>query len=153
MSLSDLFHQSNIQLQLSNISVLVSIHGDKIFERIGTIIQWTPSGNLCISAPFGKRNLRPLQLQKSTGRAYIVSASQIPTYPTSTGRSITSISSTIYVAQNQTNRFDSRTNILSSTSTSYYAISSPFTTVSSNVRLPGMLYFFIVINLTYRFKN
>ncbi|CAF2406115.1 unnamed protein product [Rotaria sp. Silwood2] len=139
--LSNLFHQSNMHLELSNISVLVSIYGDMIFGRLGTTVQWTPNGNLCISAPLGKRSSLPLQLEKSIGRAYVISANKIPAQPNSVMRSIKQISTTTYVAQNHMNRFGSRTNILSSTSASYYVISSPFTTISDNVRLPGMLYF------------
>ncbi|CAF4036143.1 unnamed protein product [Rotaria sp. Silwood2] len=139
--LSNLFRQSKIHLQLSDIPVLVSIYGDMIFERLGTTIQWKPNGDLCISAPLGKRGLLPLQLEKSIGRAYIVPANLIPTQPDPVARSIKRMSSTTYVARNQMNRFGSRTNILFSTSASYYVISSPFTTVSDNVRLPGMLYF------------
>ncbi|CAF0926141.1 unnamed protein product [Rotaria sordida] len=139
--LSNLFGQSNIHLQLSDIPVRVSISGDKIFGRLGTTIQWKPNGDLCISAPLGKQNIQPLQSQKSIGRAYIVSASRIST-PLGLGvQSITSMCSTTYVAHNQMNRFGTRTNILSSTSVSYYVISSPFTTIHDNVRLPGMLYF------------
>ncbi|CAF0910536.1 unnamed protein product [Rotaria sordida] len=75
--LSNLFGQSNIHLQLSDIPVRVSISGDKIFGRLGTTIQWKPNGDLYISAPLGKQNIQPLQSQKSIGRAYIVSASRI----------------------------------------------------------------------------
>ncbi|CAF3998088.1 unnamed protein product [Rotaria sordida] len=86
--LSNLFRQSTIDLQLSDIPVLVSIYGDMIFERLGTTIQWAPRGDLCISAPLGKRNDLLLQLEKSIGRAYNVSADQIPTQPDRVARSI-----------------------------------------------------------------
>ncbi|CAF4690811.1 unnamed protein product, partial [Rotaria magnacalcarata] len=43
-------------------------------------------------------------------------------------------------AHNRLNRFGSQMNVLSSTSVSYLVISSPFTDMYDDVRLPGMLY-------------
>ncbi|CAF4909925.1 unnamed protein product [Rotaria sp. Silwood1] len=144
LSLPNLFNQPNTSLQISDISARLSISGNKVFGRLGTTVQWKPNGDLCISAPLGKRNIQPLQLQKSVGRAYIVSANRISPQPYLVAQDISNLSPKVYIAQNQMNRFGSGANILSSTSVSYYVISSPFTTVCTTVRLPGMLYFLLL---------
>ncbi|CAF3996639.1 unnamed protein product, partial [Rotaria sp. Silwood1] len=107
----------------------------------GTNIQWTPEGDLVISAPLGKGKLLPLQLEKSEGFVYIVPANRIPTRPDPKIHYIKDMSSTIYVAHDRLNRFGTHMNVLSSKSISYLVISSPFTALYDDVRLPGMLYF------------
>ena len=139
--LANLFEQRKTRLHLSDVPKLLSIHGDRIFERLGTNLQWTPQGDLFISAPLGKRKVLPLQLENSEGHVYVVPANRFPSQPDPKARSIDSLSSTTYVAQNRQNRFGTRLNILSSASVSYLVVSSPFTSLFDTVRLPGMLYF------------
>ncbi|CAF2590613.1 unnamed protein product [Rotaria sp. Silwood2] len=139
--LMNIFNQQKLHLDLNDYPVLISIHGDRIFERLGTNIQWTPEGDLVISAPLGKGKILPLQLEKSEGFVYIVPGNRIPTRPDPKIHYISKMSSTIYVAQNRLNRFGTRMNVLSSESISYLVVSSPFTALYDDVRLPGMLYF------------
>lgn len=141
ISLMGLSNQEKHRIDLTDASLLISIHGVRIFERLGTSIQWTPQGDLAISAPLGKGKLLPLQLEKSEGYVYIVPSDRIPSQPDPKFHYIDKMNSIIYVAQNRLNRFGSRINILSSSSVSYLIISSPFTAIHDTVRLPGMLYF------------
>ncbi|CAF3587350.1 unnamed protein product [Adineta steineri] len=136
-----LFNQSKIHLKLHDIPILISIHGHKIFQRLGTNIQWTANGDLAISAPLGKEKILPLEFEKSEGYVYIVPSNRIPTQPDPNIYYIDKISSITYAAHNRLNRFGTRMNILSSRFVSYLVISSPFTTLYDDVRLPGMLYF------------
>ncbi|CAF4661690.1 unnamed protein product, partial [Rotaria magnacalcarata] len=138
--LNNLFNKNKLHLDRSDRSILISIHGDRIFERLGHSVQWTPQGDLVISAPLGKGKLLPLQLEKSEGYVYIVPANRIPSRPDPKIHYISTMSSIIYVAHNRLNRFGSQMNVLSSTSVSYLVISSPFTDMYDDVRLPGMLY-------------
>ncbi len=139
--LVNLVSQPQIHLTRNDIPILISIRGDRIFERLGSAIQWTPTGDLSISAPLGKGKILPLQFEKSEGYVYIVSSNKIPSKPDPKIYNIDKISSITYVANNRLNRFGTRMNVLSSTSVSYLVISSPFTTLYDDVRLPGMLYF------------
>lgn len=129
------------QQQQNDIPTLLSIEGSRIFERLGTNIQWTPQGDLAISAPLGKSKILPLQFDNSEGHVYIVPANKIPSQPDPKIYPIKQLSSIIYVAHNRLNRFGTRMNVLSSTSVSYLVISSPFTALYDDVRLPGMIYF------------
>ncbi len=139
--LNNLFNQEKMHLNFNDIPILISIHGSRIFERLGTNIQWTPEGDLSISAPLGKQKILPLEFDKSEGHVYIVPANQIPTQPDPKVHYINQLSSIIYVAHDRLNRFGTRMNVLSSTSVSYLVVSSPFTALYDDVRLPGMLYF------------
>jgi hypothetical protein len=138
--LVNLFNQQKTHLDLSDVPILTSIHGDRIFERLGTNIQWTPEGDLSIAAPLGKQTTLPIQIENSEGHVYLVPANRIPSQPDPKVQYIDSISSIKYVAHNRVNRFGTRMNILSSTSVSYLVVSSPFTALSDDIRLPGMLY-------------
>lgn len=129
------------QQKIDDIPVLLSIQGSRIFERLGTSIQWTSKGDLAISAPLGKGTTFPLELEKSEGHVYIVPANKIPSQPDPKIHSIDQLSSIIYVAHDRLNRFGTRMNVLSSTSASYLVVSSPFTAIYDDVRLPGLLYF------------
>ncbi len=139
--LNNLFNQQNIHLNYNAIPILISIHGSRIFERLGTNIQWTTQGDLSVSAPLGKTKILPLELDNSEGHVYIVPANKIPTQPDPKVHYIDQLSSTIYVSRGRLNRFGTRMNVLSSTSISYLVISSPFAALYDDVRLPGMLYF------------
>jgi hypothetical protein len=141
ISLMNLFNQKKLHLHRNDIPILISIHGDRIFERLGTSIQWTSQGDLAISGPLGKGGILPVQLEKSEGFVYIVPADRIPSQPDPKIHYIDKISSITYVADNRLNRFGTRMNMLSSTTVSYLVISSPFTALYDDVRLPGMLYF------------
>jgi len=141
ISLNNLSNQQKLDLNFNAIPILLSISGSRIFERLGTSIQWTSNGDLAISAPLGKGKILPLQFEQSEGHVYIVPANRIPTQPDPKIHDIDQLSSTIYVAHDRLNRFGTRTNVLSSTSVSYLVVSSPFTALYDDVRLPGMLYF------------
>ena len=139
--IENLLHPPQIHLHLSDVSTLISIHGVRIFERLGTNIQWTSEGDLIVSAPLGKRKTLPLELEKSEGHVYVVPGSRIPARPDPKVHFIDTISSVTYVARGRANRFGTRMNVLSSkASSSYLLVSSPLTTLYDNVRLPGMLY-------------
>ncbi|CAF1193247.1 unnamed protein product [Adineta ricciae] len=141
ISLVTLFNQPKIHFTRNSMPTLVSIRGSRIFERLGTSLQWTSNGDLAVSAPLGKHHILPLQFEKSEGFVYIVPAKQIPAQPDPTIYPIDKVSSTTYVAHNRLNRFGTRMHTLSSTSVSYLALSSPLSSLYDNVRLPGMLYF------------
>lgn len=121
--------------------VLLSVQGNRIFERLGAQIHWTPQGDLVVSGPLGKQKFLPLQVDPSEGYVYVIPSNRIPTQIDPTPRSIQSLATITYVAEHRLNRFGTRVNVLSSNSTSYLMISSPYTELYSDVRLPGMSYF------------
>ena len=139
--LANLFNQKKLHLNLHDIPILISIRGSRIFERLGTSIQWTSQGDLVVSGPLGKGTRFPLEIENSEGFVYVVSADKIPSQPDPKIHDIDKLSSITYIAHNRLNRFGTRMHIISSTTVSYLAISSPFTALYDDVRLPGMLYF------------
>ena len=139
--LRHLSNRQKLRLPFNAIPILISIHGSRIFERLGTSVQWMTNGDLSISAPLGKSTALPVEFEKSEGHVYIVPANRIPAQPDPKIHYINDISSTIYVAHDRLNRFGTRMNVLGSTSASYLVVSSPFTAIYDDVRLPGMLYF------------
>jgi len=140
ISLKNLSTQHNAHVKYNAIPILYSIQGSRIFERLGTSLQWTPTGDLAIAGPLGKRKVLPLEFDSSEGFVYIVPATKIPSQPDPEVHSIDKISSITYIAHNRVNRFGTRTNVLSSSTVSYLVISSPLTAFNDDVRLPGMLY-------------
>ncbi|CAF0893276.1 unnamed protein product [Rotaria sp. Silwood1] len=67
---SDLFHQSSISLQLSDIPVRLSIYGDMIFGRLGTTIQWTPNESRFYYASL--RQIHGIAIDSNSTQIYVI---------------------------------------------------------------------------------